>query len=58
MKVTRIVVGDNSENTQVVINDSYVLECVKAVTFHQDANMPPVVVIQVEGIGVDIERIV
>lgn len=58
MRVTRIIVGNSSENTKVLIDDSYVLEGVKALTFHQDANMPPVVVLQLEGIDVEIDRFV
>lgn len=35
MRVTRIVLGESAKDTQVVMDDSYVLDGVKDVTIHQ-----------------------
>lgn len=56
MKITRIILADNSEYTQVVVDDSYVLDGVKSVNIVQLAGELPELVLQIEMKDVDIER--
>lgn len=57
MKISRVVIGESSEDTQVVLDDSYVLDGVISLTIHQEAGAPPRLILQLALKNVDIEQV-
>lgn len=58
MKVTRIIIDETDTNgSQVVIDDSIVLDGVMSFTIHQDAGQRPRLILQLEMTDVDIEKV-
>lgn len=58
MKVTRLIIHETDTNgSQVVVDDSFVLDGVVAFTVHQDAGKPPRLIVQFEMRDIEIEQV-
>lgn len=57
MKITRVII-DEGDRSQIVLDDSMVLDGVLSFTIHQDAGHPPRLILQLEMIDVEIEQLV
>lgn len=55
MKVTRVVINEG-DKSQIVVDDSYILDGVLSFTIHQDAGQPPKLLLQLEMVDVEIEQ--